>query len=118
MRGAAVEVFANGVPIRRIVLDLRAYNLGPAPFPLIGYHAQQPTRERVRRVVQNRQGQMFHSFGLESVRLTPEGQSNVSIRIAADLAPGRSIGREIGRGRGVGFPTDSHPRRARHSTST
>ena len=32
---AAVEVFANGVPIGRIVLDPRTDNLRPAPFPLI-----------------------------------------------------------------------------------
>ena len=53
----------------------------------------------MRRVIQDRQGQMFHSFGLKPVRLTPEGQTNVRIGIATDLAPGGLIGREISLGR-------------------
>ena len=80
-----IEVFADCVAVGRIVLDQRSRDLRATPFPLIGNHSHQSSRERMGRVNENGQREMFHSFGRKAVRLAPDGQSYMGIGIAPDF---------------------------------
>ena len=95
--GAILEIFLDrGLPVRIILRGLN-HLFGAFPFPPVGDQTQQPSGQRVLRVVQDRERQVLDPLGRKAVRLAPECQSDWALgsrptSAAADLYALRSDG--------------------------